>query len=363
MNENAFEVMGLDKDFNLVSLLRYSNLQWRRKFYEAGSFSIQIPLEQYDPAIKFIYSKDRPEVGEICQVNYMDKDGRRTFALSGYFLENQLNRRVAYPHATSNIVNSPSWIELGDTAEDVATYFFDDFKDVTVSKNGTKTCELGIATAASSHRGKYSEHTRNGEYLGNKIHEILKPSEMSYVIEYDYINNTKTFHCVKGQDLTQENALENNPVVFSTRYGNLKNPNILWSEENYKNAYIATNEYTEDDIKYLYSQSDVEKLDTDLYVDFLYVSSSVNKSDYETETAYLSAIANDGHTELLKSIRTISFDFDSIEGSYRYRQDFDLGDKCSLEVKEIGLSVDAVLTACTEVIKQGSWTLSLEFDV
>lgn len=121
--EHTIEVMGLDKDFNIVGLLTYSNLQWRRRFYECGTFSIQIPIEQYDASIKYIFSKDRPEVGEISQINYIESNGERTFALSGYFLENELNRRIVYQVGTGNITNNPTWINQTGNAEDVATAF------------------------------------------------------------------------------------------------------------------------------------------------------------------------------------------------------------------------------------------------
>lgn len=360
MNKNAFEVMGLDKDFQIVGLLRYTNLQWRRKWYESGTFSVQIPLEQYDPAIKYIYTKDRPEVGEISQINYIDDGKDKVFALSGYFLENELNRRIAYIRGSSNIENAPDWLHTADNAENVATAFFDAFKDVTV---GGSTYELGINTAPSQGRGKNSDHYRQGEYLGNKIHTILKPSEMSYRINYDFIANSKTFECIKGVDRTQLNSELNNPVIFSTRYGNLVKPNIVWSDSDYKNAYITSNTYEEENTSYSYTRAGIYQAEDDTDVRFVNSEALVMRSDFADEDDYFNALDNEGYKEMLDNPKTFSFDFGALEGSYDYRVDFDLGDKCSLEVKEIHMSVDAVLTGCIEVIKNGTWTLSLEFDV
>ena len=364
MAKHAFEVMGLDKDFNIVTWLRYTNLQWNRKFYEMGSFSIQISLEQYDSSIKYIYTKDRPEVGKINQVNYIEQNGSRIFALSGYFLENDLNSRVCYINGNTNIVDAPDFVNVTGPAEDVATTYFDAFKDVTfVIDEVTQSCPLGIETKESQGRGNESDHYRQGEYLGDKIHTILKPSKMGYRVAYDFEANTKTFECLKGVDRTQNNEELNNPVIFSTRYGNLKNPNIVWSDADYKNAYIASNSYEENDVKTSYAEANIEPEDGDLDYVFLNAESQVNHSDYSSTDDYIAAIITDGHTQLLDCKRTISFDLDAIEGSYEYMTDFDLGDECSLEIKEIGLSEDAVLTACYEVIKAGTWTLSLEFDV
>lgn len=367
MSNNFFEVWGLDKDFNIIQILRYSNLQWRRRYYEAGTFSIQIPVEQYDASIKYIYSKDRPEVGEISQINYMESKGTKTFALSGYFLEEELNRRICYPKTSNtNITNEPSWVNQSDSAENVATAFFDSFKDVSFTDNGAIfNCELGIDTGTSQGRGKTSEHERCGEKLGDKIYSILKPSGMSFRVNYDFLNNVKTFNCWKGLDRTQANADGNNPIVFSTRYGNLKEPNIVWSDSDYKNCYLSSNSYTDSDsdTEFVYTYARSEKLDTDASTRFILVSASANRSDYSTEAEYLTALHTEGHAELIENARTFSFDFDAIEGSYEYMKDFDLGDKCSLEVKELGISQDAVLNGIDEVIKNGTWTMTMNFEV
>lgn len=364
MNKHAFEIMGLDKDFNIVSLLRYFNLQWNRKFYEAGTFSVQIPLEQYDPTIKYIYTKDRPEVGEISQVNYIDDGSQRVFALSGYFLENQLNRRICYVKGTGNITNAPEWVNQSGNAEDVATAYFDAFKDVRYLRAGVNyESLLGIETSPSQGRGHFAEHERENERLGDKIHTILKPSEMSYKVRYDFIANTKVFKCIKGIDRTQNNEELNNPVILSTRYGNLKKPNIVVSNSEYKNCYIVSANYTENNVEHVDVQANCQRAEGDESDRFIYVSATAFKDDYPSQELYINALHTEALEELTQHKVTTSFDFDAVEGSYDYLVDFDLGDKCSLEVKEIQLSKDAILTGCKEVIKKGEWTLSLEFDV
>ena len=81
-SRSAFNVIALDKDFQIVSLIRFTNLQWNRKYYEMGSFSIGIPLEQYSPDIKYIYTKDRPEMGKVTQRNYVEQLGYSYLVIS-----------------------------------------------------------------------------------------------------------------------------------------------------------------------------------------------------------------------------------------------------------------------------------------
>lgn len=353
----GFSVLALDNDYQIVSLLSYTNLQWNRKYYESGSFSMEIPLEQYSSKYKYIYTKDRPEMGVIEQINYIDQRGFKAVNLSGYFLEQELNNHVVYRTGASNIVNGPGWVGMKDKAEDVAYSFFQEFKQIQVS-DGTHihVIDLGIDSKESLSRGKISEHERCGEQLGNKIYSILKPSEMSYRIEYDFEKSKKVFSVWSGYDRTRDQN-ENNPVTFSTRYGNIKNPNILIDKVNYRNACIVDNESEET----VYSLAVVEEKDEADPVKFCYLRSAVMRSDYKTEEAFVNALISEGHTELNERIKTVNVEFDAMEGSYEYRIDFDLGDKCNVEIPEMEISANAVLIGCYEVIKKGIWSLTLEF--
>ena len=359
MKNYAFEVMALDADFNIVSLLRYTNLQWTRKFYEAGTFSVQIPLQQYNPGFKYIYTKDRPEVGEISQINFIDNT---TVNLSGYFLEEKLNRRVCYQKPSkTNITNSPDWITQSGAAEDVACAFFDAFKDIEFTQDdATLMCALGIESCVSSARGLNVEHTRDNTALGDKLHSILRPSLMSYRVNYDFAQNKAALEIVESVDCSQNNPYQNNPVIFSTRYGNLRNPNVLLSDTDYKNCYIVCTKSRNSDI--IVTEAKSLRKDSDTAYRFLFVDSNENRSDYSSDEAFSAAINSVGKNELDNHRITMSFDFEATMGSYEYMTDFDIGYICSPEVAELGLSEDAVLIECAEVIKEGTWSMTMEFD-
>jgi hypothetical protein len=57
MYEQPFEIMALDENFEIVSLISYANLQWSRKFHEVGTFSVQLRGRQYESNWRYIYSK------------------------------------------------------------------------------------------------------------------------------------------------------------------------------------------------------------------------------------------------------------------------------------------------------------------
>ena len=296
-------------------------------------------------------------MGEITQINFINQRGYKAINISGFFLENWLNKRVVYRKGTSNIVGGPEWMNQEGNAEDVAYAYFNAFKDVSISQSGdTVDCILGIESGQSLSRGKISNHERCGEKLGSKIYSILKPSEMSYRILYDFEENKKVFSVWSGYDRTQDQS-ENNPVTFSTRYGNIKNPNILIETTNYCNSCIIDNENN----GAVYERALLNKAAEDDEYIFSYVKSSVNKNDYDSDTDFYSALEAEGKTDLNERVKLINVEFDAMEGSYDYMEDFDLGDKCNIEIPEVDISADAVLIGCYEVIKKGNHSLTLEF--
>jgi hypothetical protein len=357
----SFNVMALDRNFNLVTPLRYTNLQWSRKYHESGTFSLQIPLAQYDPSFKYIYTNDRPETGRITQVNYMYNRGQY-IQLSGYFLEQELNRMVVYAKGEGNIIQDPTWIEKAGIAEDVAYDFFNAFSKVQFN-NGVDIVSYGLAidSKTSQQRGLETQHTRDNSYLGNKIYHILKPSGMSYKVTYDFEGNEKHFEIWTGKDRTSE-QVDNNPVTFSTSYGNIKNPNILLDDSTYKSGCIVVSNKNdgENSSTYIRALIDPDEFQEDNA--FLSLESSTDISDFESLEGYYQALDSEGRSEKnSKWVRTLNVEFDALVGSYEYMQDFDIGDVCNIEINEVGISANARLIGCYEVIKSGGWSLTLEF--
>lgn len=318
---------------------------------------MQLPLDQYSSDIMYIYTKDRPEMGKVSQRNYLDQNGFDYIQLSGYFLEREPNRHVVYKNGTTNIVNPVSWIEQSGAAEDVAYAFFDGFNEIAI--NG-QTSNLNMQRKESLGRGNLSVHARSGEYLGDKMYEILKPSGMSYRVLYDFVNSTKTFEVWKGINRTQDNAEKNNPVIFSTKYGNVKNPNILISDADYKNGCVVTNEQFVGEDSIFTTKAVFNPAVGDSEISMLSLRSGINKKDY-TESDFQLALENEALNKMSENAKIVNMEFDASSGSYEYMKDFDIGDECTIEIPKMYLSADARLIGCYEVMKSGQWSMTMEF--
>lgn len=386
----SFNILGLDKDFTIIALLRPFNIQWNRKYFESGDFSIQLPLEQYDKNIKYIYTKDRREVGKVQQVNYVSNDIAKYVSLSGYFLEEELNKGCCRPSSTYGTVDEGTvigsdWEFAQGKAEDVARQFLylamsiDVYYPKPVSGHPFGVRETipvltDINVSESQHRGHESCHARHGEQAGDKIYQILKPSGLSYRIDFDFLTATKTYEVWEGLDRTSDNTKGNNPVVFSTKYGNIKNPDIVMSTLDYKNCYIAAYSYTSmiGDRNLNFTTLLCDRLDwnSDEEVCVHYYETGImeDKIDYKSDDTWMRVqefhdIVKDEAFGVLNGDypKLVNVTFDAMESSYTYMEDFDLGDVCSVEIPEMGISADARIIGCYEVIKDGKWEMTLEF--
>lgn len=175
------------------------------------------------------------------------------------------------------------------------------------------------------------------------------------------VQGSKTFEVWEGKNRTEDQS-DNNPVIFSTRYGNIKEPNVLIDSSTYRSAHVVVNTTTTDNVTTNYIQVGIEPSDEPNMDAFLYLKSSAKKDDYSSMSDFYNAMQAEGNEERSASwIRTINVTFDSMEGSYEYMQDFDLGDVCNIEIPEIGISAEARLIGCYEVVKDGVWSMSMEF--
>lgn len=389
--EQPFTLKILDADFNLVTLISYDNLQWDRLFNTVGKFVIQGVTgaqEGYSRSRwKYVYTEKRKELGVISQINFKKEEDRKILTLSGLFLECELNRMVCYSKPTAfadsagtnygtSILStgSPQWVTAEGTADVVARAFYNGFKQISFRNylvgdfEGTrlvdKTYALDIVwgtIAAGIY--KYSIHNRNNEYLGDKLYDILKESYGSYEVVLDYDTKIKTINIIHGTIRTQTgHEFGVNPVLLSTKNGSVKKANIVESNTKTKDATI---QYLADEEKTLILANALP----DSKGRFERFAMASNQSDFIKEDTPDKAAADrlhklsvmaDASTRLHALEDVVNIQFDFVNSSYKYMEDFDLGDVISIDIPEIDVSMDAQIVACHEVVKAGVWSMSIE---
>ena len=386
--EAPFTLKALDSNFELVSLVSYSNLQWNRKFHEPGSFSVVIDADQYSPEWKYLYSEKRRELGEISQINWNKEANSQELTLSGLFMEKELNRMIVYPRPTNfdndagthygtSIIkeaDTPTWLIQKGTADKVALAFFEGFRKIkwrnyrlnglTVEALETREIALNIE-AGTIAPGEYkpASHTRNGERLGNKLFDILSESLASPAIDFDYYAEKFKFNILHGTDRTIDNPdTEINPVVLSSTNGTVTKAQIVKANTETKDAVLSISE--SDDLTLVLVNADkngfgrFEKQDMNSKQGDYITEETVDKPAGDRQ--HKLAVAADAALALYDKKDKFNVELELNKGSYRYMEDFDLGDKITIEVPEMKLSINAQIICCFEVVKEGTWSVSIE---
>jgi len=95
------ELLGLDSSFVLIKTLRCTNIQWNRRYYEAGDFQLELLASDWDTSIAYIYTHQRPETGMVQKIETEHTLKGEFVLVSGFFLEGMLNWKITYPKHSS----------------------------------------------------------------------------------------------------------------------------------------------------------------------------------------------------------------------------------------------------------------------
>ena len=387
--EAPFSLKILDENCDLVTLINYTSVQWDREFNTVGKFVVEGVIGEYNRNTwKYVYTEKRKELGRISQVNWKKDANKSTITLSGYFIEAEVNKMICYAkpthfdddtdtHYGTSILSTdaPTWVTSEGTADNVAIAFFNGFKQISIRnyqvgdfegtqgiKTNTYALDIQLGTVASGDY-HYSIHTRNNEQLGNKLYDILKESYASYEVVLDYINKVKRLNIIHGIDRTQDgHDFGVNPILLSSKNGTIKKVSLVTSDTDTKDAVI---QYSQDDTQTLI----LANVLPNSIGRFVAESMRSSQSDFINEDTPASTTQDNLHklsvmadaSDILNDKKDVlNIQFDYINASYSYMEDFDLGDIISVEIPEIGISVDTQIIACHEVIKSGVWSLSLD---
>lgn len=330
------QLLALDSNFQPIAYLPYFNLQWDREYYAIGQFSVQIAAANYDPAMAYLYTPDRPETGIIQKVELTESIKGRFVQLSGYFLEAILNDKIVYPTFYAN-GNIPA------TVVAMLRQYKDDIPLLTVAD----------APASLAENTSWQE---TGGQLADVAYTKLQTVQHSLRCRYDYQNNAITAEVWQGLDRTQEQTV--NPfVTFSDGFGNLTEVDASTDRSNYKNYAVVTGKDQAENRKVAYADLSGGGYKRILYVD---ARSERWDPDEQTEAEYLAGLQQKGFDKLLDYQIVNNVDIQAAASGFVYLQDWDLGDLVDVIVADIDLAMQARIVTVREVFKQHNHTVEIE---
>lgn len=361
------ELLLLNKDFKICGLIDdFSSLVWNRKYYECGSFSLQIGikyLEQFKNAV-YVYSKEFQETGIIETLNYKTTIQGIEIQISGRFLESKLSQRVI---DTTQYFNNL-------TTENIVRNLVNTFA-ISSSDRKIQNLELGDI----KNLGKIRTIQMTGDNVLNKIYELCKEDELSIKVRYDFENNKMIFEVWQGLDRI-DTQNENTWAIFSRNFENIIEDEYALDETKYCNfAYVmgeveettGTNENgteikTKRRVDVIINRIKEGEDRKELYVDARDIQSEKSNDDGTktkiSEAEYKEMLKERGIEKLneCNKVETANFNINSMS-NLEYKKDFDLGDKVVYKNEELGFNVEKRIVAITETYENGNRTLDITF--
>lgn len=314
----------------MVDIIAPTNVQWNRKYYEAGDFVVEMPSIDYSLNMKYIYCTKREEVGMIQKV----QNSGYNILISGYFLEKKLDDKIIYP----------TFYGSGEITE-VLTKMINQYKE-----------DIPILSISTREVGSKVDFQSTGDELSKKLYEVLQTQEMSYRILYDFVSNNRSVQFFKGADKTQ-NAGVDDYVTFSTSWDNISEQSVVVDESNFKNFFVVAG--TGEAEERITVEVDLSNggYKRKLFVD---ERNTTYNPDEQTLDQYKLELRQKGVEKSLdyQILENINFKIDPT--GYEYMVDYDIGTKVDVVITELKMSFEVRIIAVYEVFKDGQHSIEVE---
>jgi hypothetical protein len=324
------ELIGLDAGFSPVKALRCLNIQWNRRYYEAGDYALQLRAADWDDTIAYVYAPDRPETGMVEKVEAGRTLKGDFVEVGGFFLEGMLNWKAVYPRLQA----------AGNAA------------GLCRALAAAHLTDAGVTVADGAPLGGDTAVDLLGDPLGDATYAMLKAQALSQRIRLHYETEALLYEVWQGLDRTQSQS-ENPYAVFSRSMGTADELTLTRDDSAWRNYAVAAYEGG--------------VLEADLRTDaaqpkrVLYLDTGLGREDGQTEEAFLSAVRTAAETALGERTRILNVEATALQRNLLYRTDYDLGDLCDVRDDRLSAAFEARIIEADEVWKNNEHTVSLQF--
>lgn len=323
------ELFGLNASFQTVKALRCVNIQWNRRYYEAGDFAIQLCAADWDTSIAYVYTGDRPETGMVEKVETEHNVKGDFVHVSGFFLEGMLNWEATFPKYKSTGNVSAACKAL------VTTYM----------------ASHGVTVPAQANIGTSATFESEGEQLGDATYAALKAKELSQRIRYDRDANSLKYEVWQGLNRTQSQSV--NPyAVFSQNFGTVDALTLTQDVSAYRNYAIGV---------YDGGHITVDLRAAGEHRRVLYVDTGMSKDEEQTQADFLDAVETEVRKQLAEFPAIVNVEASVLQSNSVYLVDYNLGDKCDAQDDHLQLAFETRIIEVNEVWKAGKHEVSLQF--
>lgn len=335
------EVKVYTPDLNLIGIVEnFSSLVWNRKYSEAGTFEIHVPLTfdnvEYFRRGNLISFDGAKEAGIIENLTASQDSKKNTLTLKGRFLESYLDRRLIH-------------------GDEKPAYNFSGLTEV-----GMRTIIGIIAPIPLLELGEIKGYTDRisfqATYQGALKYEtkLANSAGLGFRCVPDFSRKKIVFEVYRGLDHT-ESQHERVRAIFSDEYKNLNSATYMENDQLLKTVcYVGGQGEGEERVWVTVGDDTLEGLARrEVKLD----ATDISPDDLTTEE-YEDKLKERGNALLEQDSLVQTFEAETIpDGNFTYREHYDLGDLVTVKKESWGLSLDLRITGISEIYEHGKATI------
>lgn len=325
------EIRVYDKDlFRIGQLENQISLIWTRKYFEPGDFELHAPITEKNLSLfqkgNLISYKGAVDAGIIEDIEKEESDLKNEITIKGRFLSSYMDRRLIKD--TYNFAGK---------AEDAVFAMYD-------------RC-IEIPHVVKAQKKGFPERIEFQATMKNLLLyqiKVSRSSNIAFHFQPDFVNHNIVFETYQGTDHSSAQS-QNNRVIFSEEYNNLKNVIYKFNDQALKTCAIVGGEGEGSSRIYVQVGSG-EGLDLrEVFVDARDLQrGELSEEDYKAKLKQrgLEALNSSIVAESLESVTDPAINFN-------YKEDYDLGDIVTVRKKKWGLLMNQRITEIQEVYEYG----------
>lgn len=331
----------IDRSFNLLGEIDdFISLIITRRHYGIGEFELHIHAdESIETSLKdkiLWFGTKKYRAGFVNYSKYESKDGM--LIIKGLMLKAITKKRVTVPGDTG-------YDRVMGDAETVIKHYVNNHLVNPVDSN--RKLE-GVAIASNQNRGKTTPWQSRYEKLDEVMEEIGVFCDMGYKVELDLINKGFILDVVEGEDKTIAQSIRP-PVIFSSEFDSLNDMEYIHSNQELKTVGYAGGK-GEDEERLIQTVGNATGWDREEV--FLDCSSAEDAEE----------LVNLGEQKLSELKELISLEGNlSQSNSFVYEEDWDLGDKVTVQDRNLGLVLHTRIIEVRESYEGGSMEVEATF--
>lgn len=363
-------IIYLDKTGQELPPREFIELQWTRKCFEPGSFSLYFRAEDWDNKIKYIQLEDRPETGIVQKVQYEYLPEGDFITASGFFIEKLLDWGASITDISAKTTVLANLDLLCFT---LYSQYAGRIKEEHGSGNGEIfppfTTNLYCAYFEPQNLTSTAWtrlQTKGGEPGGKAIYDFLRLNNYRLIAKPYFNDPSRAAREPMIGLIMEAKKLKSRDVYFNKSLGTAKNIEYVFDDSG---AYprIVGVQIIEDKISYtnsvsVYKDSKFQKC---IYESYEYsvnapqdvgaakplrvIYTSATDVENGKEASVRAQMQNALKLELLNNYKVEHISCEVLQDRYIYPRDYDLGDLCNVQLDELEVEYSARIVEIREV--------------